>query len=300
MSGIRNILAYKPAIDERILAVLEEKRAELSRVHSWGSDAVNRLTAFMVSGKTLRGALLLYTYTRFYPTAGEPVYRAATGIEFLHAGLLIHDDIMDEDALRRGQPAIHAQYEALRNSDTRFGRNMAINVGDLCFFTAFELFPPALVQKVSSELQYVVVGQMQDVARDGQSYDKDELLSLYRYKTARYTFSLPMAVGAILAGASAPTVLRLEALGEHMGILYQLRDDELNENGDSRVTGKPIGSDERNAKLSLARILPAEAFTSLKKSLQQETQKLIEQIPYSPTHKSELRELLQFLTTRNA
>lgn len=300
MSGLRNILAYKPAIDERIQAVLENKGNELTAIHAWGSDAVVRLKEFMVSGKTIRGALVVYTYTRFYPTAGEPVFSAAAGMEFLHAGLLIHDDIMDEDALRRGRPSMHKQYESVRDSDVRFGRNMAINVGDLCFFMAFGLLPQTLAAKVASELQYVVVGQMQDVASIADKpYTKEQVLSLYRYKTARYTFSLPMAIGAILAGASAPTVSRLEALGEHMGLLFQLRDDELSDSGNSAVTGKPTGSDEKNAKLTLSRLLPADEFKSLKVSLQQETLALIQEIPYSPTHKSELTELMQFLVTRD-
>ena len=77
------------------------------------------------------------------------------------------------------------------------------------------------------------------------------VLDLYRYKTGRYTFSLPLMMGATLAGSDAATLAKLERLGEDLGILFQLKDDEIGIFGDEAETGKPIGSDIREGKKTL-------------------------------------------------
>jgi geranylgeranyl diphosphate synthase type I len=79
----------------------------------------------------------------------------------------------------------------------------------------------------------------------------DDVLALYRYKTARYTFSLPLAAGAILAGAGQPAVRRLVTLGTYLGVIFQIRDDDIGIFGSRRLTGKPVGSDIREGKKTL-------------------------------------------------
>jgi geranylgeranyl diphosphate synthase type I len=82
----------------------------------------------------------------------------------------------------------------------------------------------------------------------GGDVSEKDVLELYRYKTGRYTFSLPLSSGALLAGADEQQRQRLEHIGELLGIVFQLRDDELGLYGDEKALGKPIGSDVREGK----------------------------------------------------
>jgi len=101
----------------------------------------------------------------------------------------------------------------------------------------------------------LIVGtaQMDDVAW-GSSInlpEKKQILELYKHKTGRYTFSLPLAAGAILAGQENNTIQELMELGENLGILFQIRDDELGLVGDEKKLGKPVGSDIKEGKKTL-------------------------------------------------
>jgi geranylgeranyl pyrophosphate synthase len=110
------------------------------------------------------------------------------------------------------------------------------------------------MQTISRECASVCLGQMQDVAL-GNSADipsEADVLSVYRYKTARYTFSLPLMLGAILAGVPEKEITILEKTGESIGLLFQMQDDMLNLFGTVKETGKPVGSDLREGKKTLA------------------------------------------------
>ena len=146
---------------------------------------------------------------------------------------------MDKDTVRRGLEAIHVQY----------GEAIGICVGDLLFFLGYELLTPSVIALASREFANVAVAQMQDVSGGGDT------LATYTYKTARYTFSLPMMAGAILAGADKNTTDLLEKLGEAMGLLFQIRDDELDESKSKLANLKPERTQRANdiiLKLSIA------------------------------------------------
>jgi len=206
---------------------------------------------------------------------------AGAAMELFQSGLLIHDDIMDRDRVRRGAPTLHVSYE----SDLTRGRyddaahnagSLGICAGDIAYFSAFRALSElpvsdAVARRIVSiaarELALVGVAQMQDVAngaikegsenpfRDGSCEPcEDAVLRLYRYKTGRYTFSLPLALGAALAGAGDETSHSLELAGENLGILFQLKDDELGLFADEAELGKPVGADIREDKKTLFRL----------------------------------------------
>jgi geranylgeranyl diphosphate synthase type I len=132
----------------------------------------------------------------------------------------------------------------------------------VAFFLGFEALsgPPVpgqaragLLALCARELSRVAVAQMQDVAW-GAGPDpapEAEVLRLYTFKTGRYTFSMPLAAGALLAGCGPGALAALERLGECLGILFQLRDDLLGLFGDERELGKPVGSDVREGKKTI-------------------------------------------------
>ncbi len=267
--------ARKEEIHEYLKRTIEAKAEELSKVHPLGRDAVERILDFAGRGKMLRGGMVGLGYA-LYAEGGreaseeasmpEDVVAVGAAMELFQSAFLIHDDIMDRDTRRRGVATVFSQYaeaakeEGLPDAE-HMGESLGICAGDIAFFLAYEILGRVgsgergadcapLFSFASQELSYVGVAQMLDV-RWGNGADRVEeadVLELYRYKTGRYTFSLPLSAGALLAGVDASKRKLLEQIGELLGVVFQLRDDELGLFGDEDALGKPIGSDVREGK----------------------------------------------------
>ena len=216
---------YKKLIDEFLLQFLDSKKEELALVNSFGPDLCDRIRKMSVSGKSIRGSLALFSYCFTNNKPSENAVKIAAALELLQTALVTHDDIMDRDEVRRGIPSFYVQYK----SD-----GMAMCVGDLLFFLAMELVGSIktdevtlgrIVRFVGREYALVCLAQMADVAHMPKT--KDEIVSLYTYKTARYTFAVPLMLGAMLAGTTKTMLKYLESYGVAAGILFQIRDDTL-------------------------------------------------------------------------
>lgn len=259
--------SHRQAIIDYLSEFLVQQRVSLANVNRWADDVLGRLEVFAGQGKALRGCLVAAAAEMYGRERDESVLAVASSIELLHASLLVHDDIMDNDRLRRGQPTLLAQYEQLgadqqaKNTDA-YGRALATCFGDLGFFLAWQLFSRSGTEAVpltslfSREMAIVGLAQMADVAGGLTPIELDsaDIEAIYIHKTARYTFSLPLMCGAMLAGQSDETLRHLERLGEYLGLMFQLKDDELGLFGDSRQTGKPVGSDISENKKTLLRL----------------------------------------------
>jgi len=105
----------------------------------------------------------------------------------------------------------------------------------------------------SQELSYVAGSQMLDIywGSGKKIIEKDAILNLYRYKTGRYTFALPLQLGALVTGKSKKILVKLEKLGELLGIIFQIKDDDIGIFGAEPITGKPVGSDLKEGKKTL-------------------------------------------------
>jgi geranylgeranyl diphosphate synthase type I len=298
------LFSYKEDIQTTLHFILRQKQGTLGTINAWAQDALTRIDAFVVGGKCIRGSLVCFAHEVYGGKLKASALNVASAIELFHSGFLIHDDIMDQDRLRRGNASIHAQYEQLQNLRDAglFGTSMGMNVGDLCFFLGFELLTPyaAIAARGSSEFAQVVVGQMQDIA--GSQIDKPldtaAILSVYRYKTARYTFSFPLAAGAMVAQAPMEQVSLLSHLGEQLGFLFQIRDDELNAQTSSAKTRKSVGSDARNQTQTLRSRLEAEKLAQMRDRFIEEAHKIIPQLSISDAHKQELVDLTEFCHNR--
>ena len=101
------------------------------------------------------------------------------------------------------------------------------------------------------------MGEMLDVdmAESKEEARIEDITDMYRYKTARYSFSLPFMMGAILAEAPQEVITTLDTMGEQMGIVFQIKDDELGLVGNEAETGKPVGSDIKENKKTIHRAL---------------------------------------------
>lgn len=139
---------------------------------------------------------------------------------------------------------------------------MAICAGEIAIFLAFEAMaglpgPPkraAAAQKLfASEFGLVGLGQMLDIeaGTTRERLAERRILEIYRYKTARYSFYLPLAAGWTLGGGKSRVRPALERLGEDLGLVFQIKDDELGLFGSPGTTGKPVGSDIREGKKTL-------------------------------------------------
>ncbi len=259
----------KGRITSFLKVFLGKKEKECEGVNHWGRDLCGRLYSTLIEGKMIRGGLVFLSYEMFGGENEEDALKIAAAMELFQTAFLIHDDIMDRDTVRRNQPSLFYQYrnqgmeKGLTDSAYHFGESMGICAGDIGFFFGFEILSELKSEKsiyskllslYSKELSFVVLGQMQDIYLSNirQEAGEKEILGLYRYKTARYTFSLPLLAGAILAFAEDKTLSHLERLGEDLGIIFQIKDDELGLFGSEQQIGKPIGADLKEGKMTLA------------------------------------------------
>lgn len=237
---------------------LSKSSLDLGNLNRWGRDVPKRLLKFTSGGKMLRAGLVHAGSVIAGGKINPSLVRVGGAVELIQTGLLIHDDIMDRDRLRRGKPAFHIQYEKKnRNAPEpeHLGVSLGICAGDIAYFLAFSILAdsPVLLKRWSDELTRVGLGQMEDIflsIRQGRVTEK-EIMNLYLYKTARYTFSLPLVTGAVLAGASSGMIRKLDRLGEQLGMIFQIKDDEIGLFGQSGYTGKPVGSDIKEGKKTL-------------------------------------------------
>ncbi len=246
---------------------LDSKRKDFFALKPWGRDVLRRLGAFTRKGKMIRGGLICLGCEMAGGRIVPAAVRAGTAIELIQSGLLIHDDVMDRDNRRRGAPSIHVQYARLADAPvgpeaSHYGTSLAICAGEIAIFLGFEAMAgikgpeerASVSQRLfAAEFGLVGLGQMRDIEAGSSPRfpSAGEILDIYRFKTARYSFSLPLAMGWILGGGRRAVVPRLRRLGEDLGLMFQIKDDELGLYGSSAATGKPVGSDVRQGKKTL-------------------------------------------------
>ncbi len=229
---------------------------------------------FCKGGKKLRGSLVQLGY---FCAGGEnkrEIVKASIAIEIVHAYLLIHDDIMDKDVIRRGKPTIHLRYQDFhrqffkKGEADHYGLSMAIDLGDCGAFMGMEIlsrvdFPAEnkvkAIEFFGQTLLRTAFGQGLDVTYELlEKINEADVMRIHLNKTAHYTISGPLILGALLGGGKNPQIRAMEKYGIPVGIAFQLRDDELGLFSHEAVLGKPIGSDVREGKNTILRIKAVE------------------------------------------
>ncbi|NUW32500.1 polyprenyl synthetase family protein [Nonomuraea sp. SMC257] len=223
--------------------------------------AYELLTDFILSGgKRVRPQLCYWGWRGAGGDDCDEIVSAAAALELCHAGLLIHDDIMDGSELRRGHATVHrrlSQLHAGPGAET-FGQAGGILLGTLSLAWADALLSSCGVEpgrlRVAHHLfdamrSEVISGQYLDILaqlRAGASVP--ESLTVIRYKTAKYTVERPMQIGGALAGAPPELLESYSRFGLPLGEAFQLRDDVLGTFGSSAETGKSALDDLRDGK----------------------------------------------------
>ncbi len=195
-------------------------------------------------GKRLRPALVLLSAGAL-GYQGTAHHTLAAVVEFIHTATLLHDDVVDESALRRGQST----------ANTLFGNAAAVLVGDFVYSRAFQMMvniDDLRVLRVLADATNVIAEGEVLQLMNCRNVDIDEAsyLQVIRYKTAKL-FEAASRLGAMLANASADTEAALAAYGSHLGTAFQLIDDVLDYSGDAGVIGKNVGDDLAEGKVTL-------------------------------------------------
>lgn len=258
----------RDVVSQRLSGIFSDSSSLYSSIEKESLWLFSKMREYACSGKMLRGTLAILGFDlgtgHLSGLRDDGVLSAATALELFQAGLLVHDDIMDRDASRRGMPTLHKAFEAkeLSRSATagaapwadvaHTGEALGICAGDIYFFLAWkqlERLPPFLCRYFSDELVKVCLAQMKDVRTGGRSEfpSMEEIISIYTYKTARYTVTLPLSAGIAISG-HGESLPAIEKLGANLGILFQIQDDSLGLFGDEKHLGKPVGSDIREGK----------------------------------------------------
>jgi len=262
------IQQHKPLIERNLTSFFNQKIA--SQNDDLTKRALQDLCDFTMPGKMLRGNFVILSHDMFDGANKDVAISVAAALEINQSGLLIHDDIMDNDRIRRGHKAMFTQYEDIGRerqaaSPTQYGISLGILTGDASYFLSYEILSnlnaePHVVQKIiqiySKEMLITAHGQLLDTDYGQTPYNptEEEIVQMYLRKTGRYSFVLPLMLGAILAGADQDQTDLIKEFGTSLGILFQIKDDEIGLFGDQSQTGKPVGSDIRENKKTLARL----------------------------------------------
>ena len=223
-------------------------------------------------GKRIRPVMCLMG-NELFDEIRPDTYEVATAIELFHNFTLIHDDIMDQAALRRGMETVHVKY----------GTNTALLTGDVMMIQAYEY-----LNKIDSQYLHRILQLFNKTAKEvceGQQLDIDfekmDTVSLEAYlnmislKTS-VLLAASLEIGAILGGASEGNCRHIYEFGKHLGIAFQIQDDFLDAFGDPEKFGKEVGGDIRQNKKTFLLLYAMEvASTEQKQRLQQ----LMEQNP---------------------
>ncbi len=259
----RRVQAMADAELDHQVTVLAETGADLRLL----VDPVRRLLS---GGKRLRAAFAYWGYRAAGQPDSQALVRFVTALEFFQAAALLHDDVMDGSAMRRGMPAAHRAVaahharEGWAGSSDRFGEATATLAGDLCLQWTDELYatsglPAEHLRRARGAFDrmrtQLMGGQFLDLLESARGWDGvttgervESARRVIRFKSAKYTIEEPLLIGALAGGLPQPTLEVLSRYGLALGEAFQLRDDVLGIFGDPHQTGKPAGDDLREGK----------------------------------------------------
>src|ERR1700678_1071356 len=250
-----------PGIAGRVDASLESFLAEKTHGGELGQFAELLGECLRAGGKRIRPLLCVLGWQATGGRGDADLgYRWAEALELFHLFALIHDDIMDDSATRRGLPAVHRMMAARHPHGARgpaadrFGRNSAILIGDLALVWAEEMLHAGAARAAARRLMdqmraEVMAGQYLDLAATGRvGWAIADVLRIAQLKTAKYTVERPLQIGAALGEADGGLLRYCSAFAMPLGEAFQMRDDLLGVFGDPRCSGKPVLDDLREGK----------------------------------------------------
>jgi geranylgeranyl diphosphate synthase type I len=264
------VKTWQPLIQQEIIAIISEFTIQHAR-YALDKQQLAYLTEISIKGKQFRGCIVAGFYellqSKLTDKARKKVIRLAAAIEIHGTAILLHDDIIDKSSTRRGMKTVHQHMSDVARSaqlhePNHFGMGAAICLADVLFFladkTVAELDLPAemkmrLAAINGEELALLGLAEIEDMRLSGSSeiFTRKEILSMFAGKTGRYTGRWPLHLACVLANTSSEKMTSILQVGEDIGVLYQLKDDELGIFGDEQITGKSTSSDLLEGKKTL-------------------------------------------------
>jgi geranylgeranyl diphosphate synthase type I len=256
MSELPSYLAsVAKTIDHMIDRYFVDKTGELNKA------AAHLLAA---GGKRLRPAVLMLAADAVKPGSSDELLHAALALEVTHTFTLIHDDIMDDDRLRRGVPTVHTQWDM----------PTGILAGDVLYSRAFEHIcmtngkddaKVRAITMLAKACADICEGQHMDMSFEHRTdVDEPEYMEMVRKKTG-VLYAAAAAIGAVLAGGNAVQVKALYNFGLNTGVAFQIQDDLIDLLTPSEKSGKDQASDLREGKQTLLMIRAREKGLDLRK-----------------------------------
>jgi len=249
---------------KEVFELLRDDLAAIER--EFGRDTVSNVTAITEigeylregGGKRIRPALLLLA-SKLFDYQGRGAIRLGAVVEIIHTATLVHDDIIDEAQTRRGRPA----------ANTQWGNSKCVLAGDWLYMQAFRIAVQERNFRILDVLieltQQMVEGELLQMETLGKLISQRDYFDLIYRKTA-CLFSVCMRMGAILGGATEDQEDRLAQYGHDLGMAFQIVDDVLDLTASESVLGKPVASDLREGKVTMAVIHALERCTPEEKS----------------------------------
>ena len=244
---------------KEVFELLRDDLAAIER--EFGRDTVSNVAAITEIGEYLRGgggkrirpAVLLLS-SKLFNYEGRGAVRLGAVMEIIHTATLVHDDIIDEAQTRRGRPA----------ANTQWGNSKCVLAGDWLYMQSFRIALQERNLRILDALieltQQMVEGELLQMEKLGKCISQEEHFDLIYRKTA-CLFSVCMRMGAILGNASPQEEEKVAQYGRDLGMAFQIVDDVLDLTASESVLGKPVASDLREGKATMAVIHALERCT---------------------------------------
>ena len=258
-----------PTIDMPAPSATDLMAADMREVdgvirHRLASDVVmiNQIAHYIISagGKRLRPMLVLL-FSKALGFEGRERFELAATVEFIHTATLLHDDVVDESALRRGRQTANAL----------FGNAASVLVGDFVYSRAFQMMVSVnrmrVLEVLADATNVIAEGEvLQLMNMHDPDLSVDDYLRVIRYKTAKL-FEASARIGAVLAEADTAVEESCAAYGRSLGTAFQLIDDLLDYEGATEQLGKNVGDDLREGKPTLPLLLAMERCSAPEREL---------------------------------
>ncbi len=251
-----------PAAAAVMAADMQQVDAVIQRRLASDVTMINQIATYIISagGKRIRPKLVLL-FSNALGFAGKERFELAATVEFIHTATLLHDDVVDESALRRGRQTANAL----------FGNAASVLVGDFVYSRAFQMMVSVnrmrVLEVLADATNVIAEGEvLQLMNMHNPDISVDDYLRVIRFKTAKL-FEASARLGAILAEAESAVEESCAAYGRALGTSFQLVDDLLDYEGATEQLGKNVGDDLREGKPTLPLLLAMERGSSPEREL---------------------------------
>lgn len=218
------------------------------------------------NGKRIRPTLFVIGYQGFSSKMLPGLYRSAASLELLHDFMLVHDDVIDKSETRRGKPSMHTMLNRYldKYKNIKFsGEDLSIVIGDVMYAMSLNAFlsvnqdcdaKEKALKILIDAAMYTGSGEFIELIsgiKNVKEITKKDIYKIYDLKTAYYTFSAPLMMGAILAKADKKEIDKLFKYGIYLGRAFQIKDDILDMFGEEKRIGKSTFTDLKEAKKTI-------------------------------------------------